>query len=239
MLGKTHVVVSLAAAHAGVLAYLNARKEPDTAPDVTGLFAPLDLVTYGVVGITLLLFVLLILRIGNTQLFMTYTVTTALLLFLLYSLEGLSGGFPVAMALLAFGFGSLLPDIDSEESTLGRYVPFISRVIPHRTITHTIWAVIALVCLAWYADSVYLYALALGYAVHIAEDSFSKQGICWFYPVLGKYDTFGSGAVKKRGRKTTFAYKTGGTGETAAFYGAVGVHVLCLGAAVWLGFGIQ
>lgn len=242
MLGKTHVVASLAAAHAGLLYYLNQRKSAETGVEVPELFGvaiePVPLLTYGLVMLTVLMFVLLLLRAGNLQLFMGYGVVGGMMLFLLYLFPDLAGGFEIAGVLLAFGFGALLPDIDSEESTLGRYVPFISKAIPHRTITHTIWAVLLIGGISWYAGSIYGVALTAGYALHILQDSFSKQGIAWFYPI-GGYDKFGSGAVMKKGRrKPKFAYKTGGTGETVLFYSSIGVHVVCVTLVVWLGIGV-
>src|SRR5690554_7007684 len=80
-------------------------------------------------------------------------------------------------------FGVLLPYIDSETSTLGRYVKPIARVIPHRTFTHTLWAVLVLGILSVFVDNGYLYMLTLGYTLHIVEDTFSRQGICWLYPL--------------------------------------------------------
>lgn len=133
--------------------------------------------------------------------------------------------------LAAFGFGSLLPDIDSENSTLGRYVSIISYVIPHRTITHTLWVVIALSSLAYYTGSLFTLALTLGYTIHIIQDSFSKQGIVWLYPVIGTYDMYPGSTLMKKGRNATLSYNTGGLGEWIYFGASIAVHIGC---AAWV-----
>ena len=130
-----------------------------------------------------------------------------------------------------FGFGSLLPDIDSEKSTLGRYVSAISYVIPHRTITHTLWAVFGLSVLAYSTGSLFTLALTLGYTIHIIQDSFSKQGIAWFYPLLGAYDIYSGSTLMKKGRNTALSYNTGGLGEWIYFGASIAVHIGC---AVWV-----
>ena len=116
-------------------------------------------------------------------------------------------------------FGSLLPDIDTSTSSLGRFVPFIGASITNRTITHTIWGVLVFgIAIFCFGGNAYIIAVWLGYILHIVEDSFSKQGIAWFYPIDG-YRTYGSGAVVKRGRDPKFLYyRTGSDRETGIFY---------------------
>lgn len=118
--------------------------------------------------------------------------------------------------------GSLLPDIDTPTSTLGRFVPFIGAIIPHRTITHTIWIVLVMgIAIFIFGGNAYFIALWIGYILHIIEDTFSRQGIAWFYPIDG-YRTYGSGAVVKRGRDPKFFYyRTGSDTETGIFYVAL------------------
>lgn len=245
MLGKTHVVGSLAVAHVGLLGYLSnqpiAELASAEAPMLTGvpMDAPLSLTTYALVMTTVFLFVLLLLRVGNWHTYLAYSIVGSMILAGLYFIPSSTEGFQLATILLAFTLGALLPDIDSEDSTIGRYFLIISKWIPHRTITHTIWAVALLAGLGWYFDSIQVMALAAGYGIHILQDTFSKQGIAWFYPLLGGYDNFGSGAVMKRGRrKPKLAYRTGGKGESALFYGSLAVHAVCIGLVVWVGIGI-
>lgn len=244
MLGKTHVVGSLAVAHAGLLIYLNNRPVAELAsaeaPMLYGvpMDSPLSLTTYALVMTTVLMFVLLLLRVGNWHTYLAYSIVGSMILAGLYFVPSSTYGFQLATILLAFTLGALLPDIDSENSTIGRYFLFISKSIPHRTITHTVWALALVVGLGWYFESIQVLALAAGYGIHILQDTFSKQGIAWFYPILGGYDRFGSGAVMKKGRKPKLAYRTGGTGETVLFYGSIAVHAICVGLVLWIGFGV-
>lgn len=127
--------------------------------------------------------------------------------------------------------GSILPDIDSETSYLGRYFPF-SKYIPHRTITHTIWAILCLMGIGYFVSSPYYNMMVFGYFWHILEDTFSKQGIAWFNPFSG-YVTYGSGAVMKRGRKPKFFYyRTGSRREKIIRYIFTGIN--WMSGAVWL-----
>lgn len=122
-------------------------------------------------------------------------------------------------------FGSLLPDIDSETSTLGRYVKPIARAIPHRTFTHTLWVVLVLGVVSVFVDNGYLYMLTLGYTLHIVEDSFSRQGICWLYPIVGTYRQYGNGAVIKSKRNPKFFfYRTNKTSEWVVFSFFLAMH---------------
>lgn len=241
MLGRTHVVGSLAVVHVGLLAYtshINKDAQVTLQDKVKTVFGfPFGLTVsfaeYLLISAVMTLFVLFLLRVGKSQLLTIYAGSIGIALIILALAFDTKYAFALALILLSFGLGTLLPDIDSETSTIGRYVLPISRAIPHRTITHTIWAVILILAFGIYFGSIYLCALALGYALHIAEDSFSNQGICWFYPLFGKYDYFAGGGAKKRGRKTTFAYRTGGLGETLVFYGAIVIHLVCVTIVSW------
>lgn len=85
--------------------------------------------------------------------------------------------------------GSLLPDIDSPKSTLGRMLPFASTVIErqwgHRTITHGLlmWMALAvlLLPLCVWRKAVYG-ALLIGYLSHLLIDCATKAGVPLFYP---------------------------------------------------------
>jgi len=121
---------------------------------------------------------------------------------------------------IAYTLGTVGPDIDSEKSILGRYVPKISKAIPHRTITHTIWAVLLLYAVAMRFQSLYILAFTLGYYVHILQDSFSRQGIAWTYP-LRKYITFEGGGVVKSGYFPKMYYRTGTVSEEKIFNASV------------------
>lgn len=89
--------------------------------------------------------------------------------------------------------GSLLPDIDSKTSTLGRHIhlPF-----GHRTWTHSIWAVILIALLCWKLPLPGADGLGFGYILHLLLDSVSQMGICWFYP-FKKYVYMEDGVWKR------------------------------------------
>lgn len=71
--------------------------------------------------------------------------------------------------------GSILPDIDSPDSLVGRNVPIIPLLLPHRTITHTIWVTLAL----WLVCK----PVAVGCALHIILDMFNPSGVPLLWPI--------------------------------------------------------
>lgn len=94
--------------------------------------------------------------------------------------------------------GSLLPDIDTPDSIIGRYVHL---PIEHRTWTHAIWIpallfVTAIVCTGLLCPL--LWGLAVGYFAHLIADAVGRAGICWLYP-LSNYKRYDSGAFIARG----------------------------------------
>ncbi len=91
----------------------------------------------------------------------------------------------VACAIL----GSVLPDIDSPNSYIGRVLPYasipIERQWGHRTITHSLLCMLALSVLIWpllvWQPACHI-ALLLGYMSHIVADCATKSGVPLFYP---------------------------------------------------------
>lgn len=87
--------------------------------------------------------------------------------------------------------GSLLPDIDHQDSILGRFNP-ISKIMKHRSITHTLWMalLITFLCINFgihrLHQSLY-FGITMGYWLHLIEDSFSVEGITWLYPLTHKH----------------------------------------------------
>src|SRR5258708_3686605 len=84
---------------------------------------------------------------------------------------------------------SLLPDIDTAASTVGRIVPFLAtrleRKFGHRTLTHSIIFVLSLglLSLPLYALNPSLYAcFIVGYATHPFLDTMTVNGVKLFYP---------------------------------------------------------
>ena len=70
--------------------------------------------------------------------------------------------------------GSLLPDIDHKNSLFGKALPFIPKIIKHRTWTHSL-----LFLILCYFINVYL---CIGCFVHLFLDMMTKQGCPLFYP---------------------------------------------------------
>jgi membrane-bound metal-dependent hydrolase YbcI (DUF457 family) len=241
LLGKTHVISSLAVMHVGLLAYTAYENRsgdvqimlhsPDTTLELFGFpfGVPLSLAEYSLIVTVISLFILGLLRVGRGFMLAGHFGIVALCMATLMFGFDSTHPFKLALVLLAFTLGTVLPDIDSENSTIGKYITPISRAIPHRTITHTIWVVLLILGLAWYFESIYLLALALGYVVHITEDSFSQQGIRWFYPIP---------KIARKRWRFPFAYETGGLGETVVFFASIGIHVLCAGFVVWSNMGV-
>ena len=110
---------------------------------------------------------------------------------------------------IAFGLfllGSLLPDIDSPNSILGKWIhlPF-----GHRTWLHSFWFLLPFLILsAVYPIAFYV---ALGIFIHLLLDSVSYMGVCWFKPVSG-YRKYGDAKIKKGHRFKL--YRNGSRAET-------------------------
>ena len=95
---------------------------------------------------------------------------------------------PIHLALAIAG--SQLPDLDTSTSTIGQILFPISNWIenryPHRSITHSL---IATVAIAVFASPLYFYAdwktwlcLPLGHLISCFSDVFTKQGVQLFWP---------------------------------------------------------
>lgn len=124
--------------------------------------------------------------------------------------------------------GSVLPDIDSKNSILGRYVHL---PVEHHTWTHAVYipAILAFFVL-WYHS---LFWLLAGYMTHLFWDSLSAQGVCWFYKILSDYREYPSGAKVKRGHRLKL-YKTGKTSEYVLLGILVTLSVLSASAMLYI-----
>lgn len=132
----------------------------------------------------------------------------------------------IGLGLVFFYIGTLLPDIDSERSMLGRYIHL---PMEHRTWTHAIWLPLIFV-LAGFAFPPLWWA-ALGYVLHLFWDSLSRGGVCWFYPISG-YVSY-SGGAKVKHRHWAKLYSVGGVSEYIVTGSIVVVAIVC----VYLYFG--
>lgn len=111
--------------------------------------------------------------------------------------------------LVGVALGSLLPDIDHPKSTISNLLPplrwpFI--LTRHRGITHSLAFLIGagvislMICKTAHVGLYGQYTaigMWLGYFLHLVEDSFSKQGIAWLYPIT-------------KPSKNKFGYRIGG-----------------------------
>lgn len=86
--------------------------------------------------------------------------------------------------------GSLLPDLDSPYSKLGRKVKPISGLIEfifgHRGIFHSVIPAILIFVVFYYIFDMYLIGVALcvGFVLHLIADGLTKEGVNFFYPFL-------------------------------------------------------
>ena len=94
---------------------------------------------------------------------------------------------PVCILFLFIGF--LIPDCDTKNSMLGRYL-YIP--IEHRKWLHTIWFVLLLSLPGLLFKP--FFCLGFGAFLHLLCDASSKCGICWFVP---NYKYYGHAKVKK------------------------------------------
>ena len=76
---------------------------------------------------------------------------------------------------IVLSIGSILPDIDNRNSLLGKTLPFVSKLIKHRTLTHSL--IFLAIC---YFINFYLF---VGCALHVVLDMLTKSGCQLFYPV--------------------------------------------------------
>jgi inner membrane protein len=136
-------------------------------------------------------------------------------------------GTPLLVTVPATMLGALMPDIDLPNSTLGKKIKLVSRLINkifnHRTITHSVlgmfvWFVLlqGLSYLALVNFNItehlsqmiplFQFCFMLGYISHIMSDIFTPKGVQLFYP----YNKFFSLKL----------FKTGGFAEKLIFFGS-------------------
>lgn len=123
------------------------------------------------------------------------------------------------VSLAGVALGSLLPDIDTPKSYIGRRLYPIAYILnkqfEHRGLIHSLIPVVALAILGLLFHSIFLATMALGFLLHLVEDGFSLSGIRWLQP------------IKKKNYKLPYdwmKYRTGGTKE----YIILGIAVLIL-----------
>ena len=129
--------------------------------------------------------------------------------------------------LIAVAIGAILPDIDEPNSIAGKKTKTFSNFLKansgHRGITHSLLALAIVAALLYVAHRAvgvsFAWAafLALGYFLHLLEDSFSKAGIAWLQPF--SRHRFQSGFH-------LLSYKTGGKFEVIlAFLATIAIII--------------
>lgn len=89
------------------------------------------------------------------------------------------------LGIILGGIGGLLPDIDHPNSSISRKLYPLRWLIfwlPHRTLTHSIWAALAMLLPALLIHPL-LICLWAGYTLHIAADMATQRGIPLLYPL--------------------------------------------------------
>jgi inner membrane protein len=97
--------------------------------------------------------------------------------------------------LFTLSLASLVPDIDHPESTVGRVFLPVSKPLNkwgHRTITHSIWALLGITILSFIGfriglKNIYWYFIPVSYFSHIFLDFFNVSGVRFIYPSEKKF----------------------------------------------------
>ena len=96
-----------------------------------------------------------------------------------------------AIGLLTVAAGSYMPDIDIERSKMGAKHPFISKMLTHRGITHTLLfpalLIVAMLFIAQQGIMVLpelIMGFTVGWVVHIIADLCNKKGVPLFWPII-------------------------------------------------------
>lgn len=93
--------------------------------------------------------------------------------------------------------GSLFPDIDSKASKISYRLPIVSffmrLLFGHRNVLHTPFVLIlfgiifSVVHLMFALPITFIVGFVIGYICHLLQDTVTKRGIMWLYPVSSKY----------------------------------------------------
>lgn len=153
---------------------------------------------------------------GHTHALLGVTAAVAVHAYAPYLITTLPG---LGIALVAAGVGSLLPDLDADESLIrhqthtarsdGPLGHIVSWLMPsHRGITHSGMAALAMVGFAWLYPHDWLIALAIGYISHLSADMLTRGGVPLLWPF--------------RWRLSLTSMVTGGLGEYAVALSAGG-----------------
>jgi inner membrane protein len=98
-----------------------------------------------------------------------------------------AGHDPTPAQAVTAAFASIIPDLDSSQSYLGRLVPFLSGPVEyqfgHRALTHSLLAQAVLGYAAWLLLPFgFFLALVAGWVPHSVADMMTPSGVAWFWP---------------------------------------------------------
>ena len=120
----------------------------------------------------------------------------------------------IALFTVSSAIGSILPDIDSATSMVGRKAPVISffvRIIGgHRGLIHTPFAMVMFFIISLILRPIFnipwfcIAAFLMGYLLHLLQDTFTKRGIMYLFPINKKY--FSLLSIHKSGRFALLEY---------------------------------
>lgn len=142
-----------------------------------------------------------------------------------------------AVCLACGAAAALLPDVDEPRSTVNRYAvvvgPAVGRAIRHRTVTHSLAALAALVLLVrglWPAVPASLWrSVGAGFASHLLTDALTPDGAMWFWPVLAWRVSF----VRWLPSPLDRLFRTGGWFERVVARNACLAGALALTGIAW------
>jgi len=92
-------------------------------------------------------------------------------------------GLDSSLYLAVFLFASVLPDIDTPTSKIGRKLKLVGWIFAHRGIFHSFLMLFALSIVAWMIAPLIGLAFFLGYATHLLTDMLNHQGIMPLFPM--------------------------------------------------------
>ena len=91
----------------------------------------------------------------------------------------------LGVVMASAALGSLLPDIDTPDSTLGRLIKPVSYAINnkfgHRTITHDILAAIIAFIVSFFVGNQIFFGIMLGILSHLFLDGLTRSGVTFNY----------------------------------------------------------
>jgi inner membrane protein len=95
--------------------------------------------------------------------------------------------------------GSYMPDIDIEQSKMGKKAGIVSKLLTHRGITHTLVVPALLAVLIWWllSQSIQFFptvvlGFGVGWLAHIAADMFNSKGVPILWPLTNAHISLAS-----------------------------------------------